>query len=89
MTKEVEVVTLTYEQFSEWGMIPPGSFFICSALQLYTYFKTSDKVKAQAKCDEMFDKGKYKVISVRTDAKTKCKNESGEYTATGVGTRKK
>lgn len=86
--KPVETVAITYEEFSEWEHIPYGSFFIRNALGMIVYYKTSDRSKAQKACDEEYGKGKYTVIPSKIQ-KTKCKNEAGTYTCTGLATRKR
>lgn len=87
MTKEIEYIIVSYEQYTDYEFIEPGSFFVMSATQDYYFFKTSDRVKAQAKCDELFGKGKY-TVKTSKNQKTKSKQEGGGLSATGSTTRK-
>lgn len=86
MSKEVEYVVVSYEQFTDYEFIPPATFYIMSATQDYYFFKTSDRAKAQARCDELFD-GKYTVKASKNQV-GKSKQENGGYSATGVSSRK-
>jgi hypothetical protein len=87
MTKEIEYIIVSYEQYTDYEFIEPGSFFVMSATQDYYFFKTSDRAKAQAKCDELFGKGKY-TVKTSKNQKTKSKQEGGGLSATGSTTRK-
>lgn len=87
--KPIETIVVPYEQFSDYLFIPPGLFFIRIATGDFVFYKTSDRVKAQKQIDDDFPpKGKYSAIPSRT-MKTKSKLESGGYSCTGVGTRKR
>lgn len=86
MSKEVEYVVVSYEQFTDYEFIPPATFYIMSATQDYYFFKTSDRAKAQARCDELFD-GKYTVKASKNQA-TKFRSESGEVSCRGTNSRK-
>ena len=88
MTKEIEYVVVSYSQYTDYEFVEPGSFFIMSATQDYYFFKTSDRAKAQAKCNELFGVGKYSVVPSKT-MKVKPKSESGELSCRGTATRKK
>jgi hypothetical protein len=87
MNKDVQVVVVTYEQYTEYDFIDPATFFVVDAMQNYVYFKTSKRDKAQQKCDELYGKGKYTVKASKIQ-KTKSKLESGGVSVRGVGTRK-
>lgn len=87
MSKEIEYVVVSYEQFVDIDFIEPGSFFVMSATQDYYFFKTSDRAKAQAKCDELLGKGKY-TVKTSKNQKTKSKQEGGGLSATGSNSRK-
>ena len=87
MTKEIEYVIVSYLQYTDYEFIEPGSFFVMSATQDYYFFKTSDRVKAQAKCDELFGKGKY-TVKTSKNQRTKSKQEGGGLSATGSNSRK-
>ena len=87
MTKEIEVVTVTYQQYTDYEFIEPGSFFMMDSMQNYHFFKTSFREKAQAKCDEMFGKGKY-TVKTSKNQKTKSKLESGGLSACGTSSRR-
>lgn len=87
MSKEIEYIVVSYEQYTDYEFIEPGSFFVMSATQDYYFFKTSDRSKAQAKCDELFGKGKY-TVKTSKNQKTKSKQEGGGLSATGSNSRK-
>lgn len=85
--KPIESILVTYEQFSEWTFIPPGSFFIRIATGDYIFYKTASRQKAQQQANLDFPPaGKYSVIPVR-DQKTKPRTEFG-LSATGSSTRR-
>lgn len=85
--KEIEVVIVTYQDYTAYDFIEPGMFFVMSASQQYYFFKTGDRSKAQAKCNELFGDGFYTVKTSR-NIKTKSSLESGGLSATGVNSRK-
>lgn len=87
MSKEIEYAVVSYDQFVDIDFIEPGSFFVMSATQDYYFFKTSDRSKAQAKCDDLFGKGKY-TVKTSKNQKTKSKQEGGGLSATGSNSRK-
>lgn len=87
MSKEIEYIVVSYEQYTDYDFIEPGSFFVMSATQDYYFFKTSDRTKAQAKCDELFGKGKY-TVKTSKNQKTKSKLESGGCSAYGTTSRR-
>lgn len=87
MSKDIEVVIVTYEQYTDYEFIEPGSYFVMSAAQLYYFFKTSDRAKAQAKADELFGVGKY-TVKTSKNQKTKSKLESGLCSAYGTTSRR-
>jgi hypothetical protein len=85
--KEIEVVIVSYQDYTAYDFIEPGMFFVMSAEQKYYFFKTGDRAKAQAMCNELFGDGFYTVKTSR-NIKTKSSLESGGLSATGVNTRK-
>lgn len=85
--KPIETVTISFEEFSEWDHIAYGSFYIRNAMGDVTYFKTSDRNKAQVCCDEMYGAKRYSVIPTKI-MKTKSRLENGGYSCTGVNFRK-
>ncbi len=87
MSKDIEVVICSYEEFSEWDHIPYGSFYIRNAMGEINYFKTSDRTKAQEKCNEIYGEKRYTVIPTKV-MKTKSRREDGGYSAVGSNTRK-
>jgi len=88
MTKEVEVVIVSFAEYTSYDFIDPGTYFSVSAMQKYYFYKTSDRKAAQDKCDELFGVGHYVVKTSKT-VKTKSRQESGSYTCTGTATRNK
>lgn len=87
MSKEIEYVVVSYEQYTDYEFLEPGSFFVMSATQEYYFFKTSDRAKAQAKCDELFGVEKYSVVATKIK-KNKSRLEGGGYSCYGTATRK-
>ena len=87
MSKEVETVVVSYQEFTDYEFIPPASYFIMDSLQNYVFYKTSDRAKAQNACDEYYGKGRYTVKASKI-TKGKIKNEAGIYTVTGTTTRR-
>ena len=85
--KEIEVVIVSYQDYTAYDFIEPGMFFVMSASQQYYFFKTGDRAKAQAKCNELFGDGFYTVKTSR-NIKTKSRLESGTYSAYGTSSRK-
>lgn len=87
MSKEIEYVVVSYEQFTDYEFNPPATFYVMSATQDYYFFKTSDRAKAQARCDDLFGPNRYTVKASKNQS-SKSKQESGGYSATGSNTRK-
>lgn len=85
--KEIEVVIVSYQQYTDYEFIEPGSYFVMSASQDYYFFKTSDRAKAQQKCNELFGENKYLVKSGKM-TKSKSRREDGGYSAMGSNSRK-
>jgi hypothetical protein len=85
--KDIEVVIVSFAQYTDYQFVEPGSFFSMSAMQDYYFYKTSDRRLAQEKCDEIFGKGRYTVKTSKNIA-TKSKREDGGVSASGVNTRK-
>lgn len=89
MTKEkdIEVVIVSFADYTSYDFVEPGMFFVMSASQDYYFFKTGDRVKAQQKCNEIFGENFYTVKTSR-NIKTKSRLESGTYSAYGSNSRK-
>ena len=85
--KDVEVVTVSYDEYVGYDFVEPGMFFSVSAMQIYYFYKTSDRAAAQEKCNELFGKDFYKVKTSKT-IKTKSSREDGGYSAYGSNSRK-
>ena len=86
--KEMKVTVVDYETFSDYLFVPVSTFFVRGATGDYYFFHTSKRAEAQKQADEMFGKGKYTVVASKLQ-KEKPKSESGLYSCTGVGSRKK
>lgn len=87
MAKEVEVVIVSFQDYTAYDFIDPGTFYSVSAMQDYYFYKTSDRAAAQEKCDEIFGPNRYVVKTSKT-IKTKSKREDGGYSACGSNSRK-
>lgn len=87
MTKKIQTVEVSYESFSEWDFLPPGSFYIRNAMGDYTFFKTSNRKAAQDAVNETYGNGRYTVVAAKIE-KTKVRSENGEYTCRGTSTRR-
>lgn len=87
MSKDVKMVSVSYEEFSEWDFIPVGSFYIKNALGDFIFLKTSSRAEAQKKIDSEYGKGKYAVIAAKLE-KGVSRLESGEYSCRGTSTRR-
>lgn len=85
--KDIEVVIVSYQDYTSYEFIEPGSYFVMSASQEYYFFKTSDRSKAQAKCDSIFSPGFYTVKTSKS-VKSKSRLESGGLSASGSNSRK-
>lgn len=85
--KPVKTVLATYEQFTSCDFIPPGSFYVRNAMGEYLYFRTSSRPEAQALVDELYGKGKYRVVAAKLEPHGS-KSESGEYSCRGTSTRR-
>lgn len=85
--KDIEVVIVSYQQYTDYEFIEPGTYFVMSASQDYYFFKTSDRTKAQAKCNELFGDGFY-TVKTSKNIKTKSRLESGTYSAYGTSSRR-
>lgn len=86
--KEMKVTVVDYETFSDYLFVPVSTFFVRGATGDYYFFHTSKRADAQKQADEMFGKGKYTVVAAKLQ-KEKPKSESGGYSCTGIGSRKK
>lgn len=87
MSKEIEYVVVSYEQFTDYEFNPPATFYVMSATQDYYFFKTSDRAKAQARCDDLFGPNRYTVKASKNQS-TKSRQENGEVSCRGVNSRK-
>lgn len=85
--KEIEVVIVSFMQYTDYQFVEPGSYFSMSAMQDYYFYKTSDRKLAQNKCDEIFGVGRY-VVKTSKNIAIKSKLESGGLSCTGTATRK-
>lgn len=85
--KEVQVIMVSYEDYIGYDFVEPGLFFSVSAMQVYYFYKTSDRAAAQEKCDSIFGPNKYVVKTSKT-IKTKSSREDGGYSAYGSNSRK-
>lgn len=85
-SKEIKVTVVTYSEFSSYEFQEPAVWWILSATGDYYYFHCAKREDAQLKCDEIFNKGFYKVKTSRI-VKTKSSLENGGYSCTGTATR--
>ena len=85
--KDIEVVIVSFADYTSYDFQEPGMFFVMSANQDYYFFKTGDRAKAQQKCNEIFGESFYTVKTSR-NIKTKSRLESGTYSAYGSNSRK-
>lgn len=85
--KPVKTVDVKYDQFTTWDFIPPGSFYIRTALGDYLFVKTANRKVAQDYIDETYGKGKYAVVASKLE-KGKSRLEGGGYSCTGTSTRR-
>lgn len=85
--KEIKVVEVSYEDYIGYDFVEPGSFFSVSAMQVYYFYKTSDRKLAQDKCDELFGPNRY-VVKTSKNIVTKSKREDGGVSASGTNSRK-
>lgn len=85
---KLKITIVAYEQFSEYEFAPPATFFVRGATGDYYFIHTAKRAIAQAWADDYFTKGRYTVVAARMQ-KEKPKSESGTYSASGVGSRKK
>lgn len=85
--KDIQVVVVSYQDYTSHDFIEPGMFFVMSASQEYFFFKTGDRAQAQQKCNELFGDNFYTVKTSR-NIKNKSRLESGTYSAYGTSSRK-
>ena len=64
--KEIELVNVPYHESTSLSFIPPTrcKYYIKNAMGDFTYVKTSNRGKAQARIDEVYGRGKYRVCEV-------------------------
>ncbi len=85
--KEVEVVIVSFNDYTSYDFVEPGTYFSVSAMQDYYFYKTFDRVAAQLKCDEIFGPNRY-VVKTSKIIKTKSKLESGGQSVYATATTK-
>lgn len=85
---KLKITDVTFDEFTEIDFTPPSTFFIRGATGDYYFIHTAKRGIAQEWVDENFGKGRYTVVASKLQ-KTKPKNESGAYSCTGTGSRKK
>jgi fibronectin type 3 domain-containing protein len=85
--KTIKTAVVTYKEFSEWDFVPPGSYYVRTALGDYLFLKTSDRAAAQEYVNKEFGKGKYTVVAAKIE-QGKSRLESGGYSCTGTSTRR-
>lgn len=85
--KVIEVVIVSFTDYTSYDFVEPGSFFSMSAMQDYYFYKTSDRKMAQDKCDEIFGANRY-VVKTSKNIATKSKREDGGVSASGTNSRK-
>lgn len=84
--KVVKTVEVTFDQFAEWTFIPPATYYIRDARDIYVFYKTSKRNEAQEAADEVYGKGKYKVMASKLQ-KTDSRLESGGLSVYATATR--
>lgn len=89
MTKEkdIEVIIVSFADYTSYDFVEPGMFFVMSSMQDYYFFKTADRAKAQQKCNEIFGENFF-IVKTSRNIKTKSRLESGTYSAYGSNSRK-
>lgn len=75
--KELRVTEVSYEEFTDYQFVPPSSFYVMSATQIYYFIHTSKRAEAQQWVDNTFGVGHYRVIPSKMQKQTK------DYTARG------
>lgn len=85
--KSIKTEIVSFENFSQWDFIPPGSFYIRTALGDYLFLKTSSRAAAQEFVNTEYGKGKYTVVAAKIE-QGKSRLESGGYSCTGTSTRR-
>jgi len=86
--KEIEAVTISYEDFIAYDHLPIGNYYFKNAMGEIIYLKTSSAQLAQEWIDNYSGvKGKYKAIPSKT-FKGKSRREDGGYSASGSNTRR-
>lgn len=87
MAKELKIIEVTFEEFSEYDFNPPSAFYVRDSTGDFKFICTRDRVVAQQWVDDNYGAGRYKVVAART-VKTKSRREDGGYSAVGSSTRK-
>lgn len=86
--KEIESVTISYDEFTAYDHLPIGNFYFKNAMGEIIYLKTSSRELAQMWIDQNFPpKGKYKATPSKI-FKVKSRQENGEVSVRGVSTRR-
>lgn len=83
---KLKIQNVSFEEFTDYEFIPPGSFYIRNAMGDYVFVKTADRLAAQNYINDVYGKGKYSVVSAKLD-KGQVNSESGEYSVRGTATR--
>jgi len=86
--KDPKVTVVDYNTFTDYLFIPPSTFYIQNAMGEYVFVHTASRAVAQEFIDQTYGKNRYSVIASKLQ-KTVSKLESGGYSCTGVGSRKK
>lgn len=85
--KDIEVVIVSFEDYTSYDFVEPGTYFSVSAMQEYYFYKTSDRKAAQDKCDSLFGVGRY-VVKTSKIIKSKSRLESGGQSVYATATTK-
>lgn len=84
--KELKIVVVTLEEFSDLHFTPPCNWYFRDALGQYIFVSTKKREVVQEYIDENYGKDKYKPIPVK-DQKTKSRMESGGMSVVATATR--
>lgn len=76
--KDIQVIIVSFQDYTSYDFVEPGSYFSMSAMQDYYFYKTSDRKAAQDKCDELFGVGRY-VVKTSKNIATKSKERMVGY----------
>jgi hypothetical protein len=84
--KVVKTVEVEFDQFAAYDFIPPATYFIRDARDIYVFYKTSKRNEAQEACDDVYGKSKYSVMASKLQ-KTESRLESGGLSVYATATR--